>query len=83
MYLHPLEAFEIFGRSSASNTSVQFNKISCCELKIYYTRKLIEAALAHKLPDKVERAYVRTDYFDKRRELMRDWADFVGSAANG
>ncbi|MCY4037359.1 MAG: hypothetical protein OXF64_07910 [bacterium] len=28
-------------------------------------------------PEKVERAYLRTDLFDKRAELMREWADFL------
>jgi len=35
-----------------------------------------EAALAHKLQDKTEAAYNRTDLFDKRRELMNMWAEF-------
>ena len=35
-----------------------------------------EAALAHKLKDKTEAAYNRTDLFDKRRELMNQWAAY-------
>jgi integrase len=33
-----------------------------------------EAALAHTQKDKTEAAYFRSDLFDKRRELMNDWA---------
>lgn len=33
-----------------------------------------EAALAHKIPNKVEAAYRRGDLFDKRRQLMEVWA---------
>ena len=36
-----------------------------------------EAALAHAVPSTVERAYVRTDFFDRRRALMEKWATFI------
>lgn len=36
-----------------------------------------EAALAHDIPDAVKRAYQRTKFFDQRKHLMADWADFV------
>jgi integrase len=39
-----------------------------------------EHALAHRLPDAVQAAYLRTDFFEKRVSLMQQWADFVGSA---
>lgn len=42
-----------------------------------FAREVCEHALAHQLPDKVEAAYLRTDWLDKRRELMQAWADFV------
>ena len=38
--------------------------------------EVAEAALAHTVANKVEAAYRRTNYLDKRRELMRDWAAF-------
>lgn len=45
-----------------------------------------EAALAHGDPDKVRAAYRRTDFFDKRVELMAAWGAFVegtgGEVAN-
>jgi integrase len=41
-----------------------------------HTREVIEHALAHRLADQTEAAYQRGDYFDKRRVLMQDWADF-------
>jgi len=40
-------------------------------------REVAEAALAHTLTNKVEAAYRRSDLFDKRRDLMDDWAAFV------
>ena len=40
-------------------------------------REIAEHALAHVEGSAAELAYRRTDYLDKRRELMQDWADFV------
>jgi integrase len=36
-----------------------------------------EMALAHTIKDKTEAAYRRGDMFERRRLLMRDWADYV------
>lgn len=41
-----------------------------------YPGEVAEAALAHTVANKVEAAYRRTDFLDKRRALMRDWAVF-------
>jgi integrase len=40
-----------------------------------------EAALAHVIPSKVVKAYLRSDYLDIRRNMMTDWATFVGAGA--
>jgi integrase len=37
-----------------------------------------EMALAHAIPNAVEKAYRRGDLLDKRRELMDAWAEFLG-----
>lgn len=42
---------------------------------------VIEQALAHTIGTKVERAYFRSDLFEKRRKLMDDWARFCGGTA--
>ena len=36
-----------------------------------------EAALAHQVGSAVERSYARSDLFEKRRDLMNRWAEFV------
>jgi integrase len=41
-----------------------------------YAGEVAEAALGHTVSNKVEAAYRRTDFLDKRRLLMRDWAIF-------
>ena len=40
-------------------------------------REVCEEALAHVNPNRVESAYRRSDLFDKRRDLMRDWAEYL------
>ncbi len=44
-----------------------------------YAREVAEAALAHTNRDRVEAAYRRSDLFDLRARLMRDWAAFCTS----
>jgi hypothetical protein len=45
----------------------------------------VEQALAHTIGNAVEAAYRRGDLFEKRRQLMNDWAQFCGrpAAASG
>ena len=40
-------------------------------------REIAEMCLAHVEGSAAELAYRRTDYFERRRELMQDWADFA------
>ena len=42
-----------------------------------YPAEIVNHALAHLKGDATIRAYRRTDYFDKRRALMEEWADYV------
>jgi len=39
--------------------------------------EVIEAQLAHEVPDTLGRAYNRTKFLDQRRELMSKWADYL------
>lgn len=41
-----------------------------------YPGEVAEAALAHAIPNKVEAAYRRTDFLEKRRALMGDWGAY-------
>ncbi len=38
-----------------------------------------EAALAHTLGNSTEQAYARSDLFERRRDLMQMWADYLSS----
>ena len=42
-------------------------------------RAVQEAALGHIVRDKVEAAYARSDLFEHRRELMEQWAGYLGA----
>jgi integrase len=44
--------------------------------------ELAEQALGHSVGSEVERAYQRSDQFERRRALMAAWADVCGSRAN-
>lgn len=45
--------------------------------------EVAEAALGHVVGDKVELAYRRGDFFEKRRRLMEDWAKFASGNLPG
>lgn len=48
--------------------------------KTNYPREVIEACLAHKIGENpVEGAYLKTTYFDKRRRLLEEWANFLAT----
>jgi integrase len=47
--------------------------------KTNHVHEVAEAALAHTIGDKVVAAYQRGDLFEKRRQLMLDWTNFVNS----
>jgi integrase len=44
-----------------------------------YACEIAEAALAHAIPNKVEAAYKRTDFLEKRKALMADWGRYCSS----
>lgn len=52
-----------------------------CADRTNYPREVAEAALAHAIENKVEAAYRRTDFFEKRRALMDDWASYCDGTA--
>ena len=43
----------------------------------HYPNEVSEMALAHTIPNAVEAAYRRGNLFEKRRQLMNDWADYL------
>ena len=53
--------------------------------KTDYAHEIVEAALAHTQSNQVIAAYARTTYLDRRRELLREWAEYSvgGGEASG
>lgn len=42
-----------------------------------FSGDVVEAALAHTIANRVEAAYRRTNYLEKRRLLMTDWSNYI------
>lgn len=45
--------------------------------------EVIEAQLAHAVPDALGRAYNRTQFLQQRREMMQKWADYIDRIREG
>lgn len=48
-----------------------------------HPREVIEAALAHTIVNKAERAYRRSTAIERRRQLMEDWAEYLEGVTPG
>jgi integrase len=48
-----------------------------------FDRNVIEAQLAHVVPDVLGRAYNRTTFLEQRRRMMQVWADFLDTIRAG
>lgn len=46
-----------------------------------FPREIAEASLAHASGDKVEASYLRTDHFEKRRQMMTAWGKYCMTAS--
>ncbi|MDH4560205.1 integrase arm-type DNA-binding domain-containing protein [Pseudomonas sp. BN411] len=51
--------------------------------RTHYPREVCELALAHDERDQTEGAYSRSDFFEKRRALMADWAQYATTPPAG
>jgi len=53
-----------------------------CNEATNISNRVSEACLAHKIKDQTEAAYSRSDLFDKRRDVMEQWAAYCHGADN-
>ena len=53
-----------------------------CAERTSFPREIAELSPAHSVGDAVERAYRRSDLFDKLRQLMSAWGRFCASGAS-
>ncbi len=51
--------------------------------QLEYPPDVIEAQLAHRVPDTLGRAYNRTRFLEQRREMMQAWADYLDRLKTG
>jgi integrase len=79
-----IEFLKRLGRSDVTPHGMRATARSWAAACTDFPREICEQALAHKLRDKVEAAYMRSDYLDKRRDLMRAWERYClqGSASS-
>lgn len=75
-----LEQLKRMGRSDITVHGFRSTFKDWASERTHYPNHVSEAALWHAVADKVEAAYRRSDLFDKRRELMKDWARYCASA---
>lgn len=50
-----------------------------CAEQTRFPREVAEAALAHVVKDATEAAYMRSTFFEQRRAMMHQWADYLGT----
>jgi integrase len=48
-----------------------------CAEEAHFPREVAEAALAHVVKDATEAAYMRSTFFEKRRQLMNEWMTYA------
>lgn len=65
-------------RATAHGFRSSFKDWAAEEAKVF--DEVSEAALAHKVAEKVRAAYLRTKFLEERKQLMSRWAMFVTSA---
>lgn len=63
------------GRATAHGFRTSFKVWAAESAKV--RDEVSEAALAHRIPEKVRAAYLRTDFLDERCQLMDEWACHV------
>jgi integrase len=67
---------EIMGRRDVTPHGFRSSFRDWAAEQTSYPSEVVEQALAHAVGSAVERAYKRTDLFDKRRKLMDSWAAY-------
>ena len=71
--------FDRMGRSGFTTHGFRSTFRDWCGDSARAIREVAEAALAHAVGNKVERAYARSDLFERRRELMDAWSRYLSS----
>jgi integrase len=70
------QLLKAMGRGSVTAHGMRATFKTWATERTEFPREIVEMALAHKVGDAVERAYQRSDMFEKRARLMDAWANF-------
>jgi integrase len=76
------DELESVGRTDLTAHGFRSTFASWAADRTNYPHEVRELALAHTVGSAVERAYQRSDLFDRRARLMQDWATFCESPPN-
>lgn len=68
--------FNRMGRSGFTTHGFRSTFRDWCSESAHADTEVAETALAHKVGSKVQRAYARSDLFDRRKELMDAWGRY-------
>jgi len=71
-----LRVLERMGRDDVTTHGFRAAFRTWASERTAYSNDVIELALAHTVGNAVERAYRRGDWFEQRRRLMQDWANY-------
>lgn len=72
-----------FGKGEVTGHGFRATARTIAAERLGIAPEVIEAQLAHRVPDALGRAYNRTLYLPQRRELMQTWADYLDRLREG
>lgn len=78
-----LKLLERMGRTDLTGHGFRATFKTWCDHQDDIASEVAESCLAHVNRDKVERAYQRSDFFDRRRVVMERWAAFCEAGLGG
>ena len=73
--------FKRMNRSGFTTHGFRSSFRDWCSEQAQVEREVAEAALSHAVGNEVERAYARSDLFDRRVSLMKKWGQFVAGVS--
>ncbi|PTQ83686.1 phage integrase family protein [Nitrosomonas ureae] len=73
------KALKIVSYSEATVHGLRSSFRDWCGDNTNFSREVCEAALAHAAQNQTEAAYRRSDLFEKRRDLMMQWGEYLHS----
>ena len=72
-----------FGKDEMTGHGFRATARTIAAERLAIAPEVIEAQLAHRVPDALGRAYNRTLFLEQRRELMTKWADYLDRLRDG